>query len=181
MSSTKWSLYCAKSSAADTPCLLRVASTDPRQRAPIWGRPCPRQSAGASTERLQRYRARMVAEQTGKMLVWKLLYTTTIVRRDTFRRENNLDLPGGREHGHAPKTAPHYPSGCHAAASRRVDAPEKSRAAARATLDHRQSAAAFGAPGTSRSLYRPARSTDGPAGQSGHDCSPGVSTLFRDA
>src|SRR2546425_9385582 len=105
----------------------------------------------------------------------------TVYEKFRLGREDNLDLAGGIGHGHPRKTAPHRPNWHYDTASRGAYAPEKSRTAERVTIDNRQSAAPCGAPGAPRSLYRPSRDTDRTARKSGHDCSPSVRTLFRDA
>src|SRR5215510_6198586 len=78
MSSTKRSWYCANSSAADTPSLLRETAPDARQRTPAWWQTCPWQAAGAPADSAACSRACLVSEQRGKTRRWKLLYITKI-------------------------------------------------------------------------------------------------------
>src|SRR6266571_8242667 len=78
MSSTNRSWYCAKSSAADTPSLLRETATDTRQRKPTWWQTGPWQAASEPADSAACGRACMVSEQRGKTMQGKLLYTTKI-------------------------------------------------------------------------------------------------------
>src|SRR5215475_14601171 len=78
MSSTKRSWYCAKSSTADTPSLLRETTTAARQREPPGRQACPWQAADAPADSAVCGRVCMVAEQSGKTMRWELLYTTKI-------------------------------------------------------------------------------------------------------